>query len=60
MMRTIKTAVTISGIQASVIAAVASRESRGGSLLVSTGGYGDNGHAWGIMQVSRSKRNACL
>ncbi|XP_059147222.1 glycine, glutamate and proline-rich protein-like [Physella acuta] len=37
-------------IQASVIAAIASRESRGGSLLVSTGGYGDHGAAWGIMQ----------
>ncbi|BFZ23052.1 hypothetical protein BsWGS_26090 [Bradybaena similaris] len=37
-------------IQASVIAAIASRESRGGSLLVSTGGYGDGGRAWGIMQ----------
>ncbi|XP_059160937.1 glycine, glutamate and proline-rich protein-like isoform X2 [Physella acuta] len=37
-------------IQASVIAAIASRESRGGTLLVATGGYGDFGHAWGIMQ----------
>ncbi|XP_059150618.1 glycine, glutamate and proline-rich protein-like [Physella acuta] len=37
-------------IQASVIAALASRESRGGSLLVSTGGWGDNHHAWGILQ----------
>ncbi|CAG5128304.1 unnamed protein product, partial [Candidula unifasciata] len=37
-------------IQASVIAAIASRESRGGSLLTSTGGYGDNHNAWGIMQ----------
>ncbi|XP_055864299.1 glycine, glutamate and proline-rich protein-like [Biomphalaria glabrata] len=37
-------------IQASVIAAVASRESRGGTLLVATHGYGDLGHAWGIMQ----------
>jgi hypothetical protein len=37
-------------IQASVIAAIASRESRGGSLLESTGGYGDFGQAWGIMQ----------
>ncbi|XP_059146624.1 glycine, glutamate and proline-rich protein-like, partial [Physella acuta] len=37
-------------IQASVIAAIASRESRGGTLLYATGGYGDFGHAWGIMQ----------
>ncbi|CAL1531701.1 unnamed protein product [Lymnaea stagnalis] len=37
-------------IQASVIAAIASRESRGGSLLVGTGGYGDKGAAWGILQ----------
>ncbi|XP_012946472.1 glycine, glutamate and proline-rich protein [Aplysia californica] len=37
-------------IQASVIAALASRESRGGSLLESTGGYGDPGAAWGILQ----------
>ncbi|KAK6966141.1 glycine glutamate and proline-rich protein [Biomphalaria glabrata] len=37
-------------IQASVIAAVASRESRGGSLLEKTNGYGDGGKAYGIMQ----------
>jgi len=37
-------------VQASVIAAIASRESRGGSLLYSTNGYGDHGHGWGIMQ----------
>jgi len=37
-------------IQASVIAALASRESRGGSLLERTGGYGDGGRAWGILQ----------
>ncbi|GFR62701.1 goose-type lysozyme 2 [Elysia marginata] len=40
----------IGGIQASVIAAVASRESRGGKLLYKTNGLGDNGRAWGIMQ----------
>ncbi|XP_050405798.1 glycine, glutamate and proline-rich protein, partial [Patella vulgata] len=33
-----------------VIAAVASRETRGGKLLYSTGGWGDNHRAWGIMQ----------
>ncbi|XP_055864976.1 glycine, glutamate and proline-rich protein-like [Biomphalaria glabrata] len=37
-------------IQASVLAAIASRESRGGTLLVATGGWGDNHNAWGIMQ----------
>jgi len=37
-------------VQASVIAALASRESHAGRLLESTGGYGDHGHAWGIMQ----------
>ncbi|KAH9512410.1 hypothetical protein Btru_039467 [Bulinus truncatus] len=37
-------------IQASVIAAIASRESRGGYLLVATGGWGSSGNAWGIMQ----------
>merc|ERR1712154_281932 len=36
-------------IQASVIAALASRESGGGSLLDSRG-YGDHGNAWGILQ----------
>ncbi|CAG5128305.1 unnamed protein product, partial [Candidula unifasciata] len=37
-------------IQASLLAAIASRESRGGRLLYATGGYGDNNNAWGIMQ----------
>ncbi|KAH9495885.1 hypothetical protein Btru_015341 [Bulinus truncatus] len=37
-------------IQASVIAAIASRESRGGSWINRTRGYGDRGRAWGIMQ----------
>ncbi|PVD35805.1 hypothetical protein C0Q70_02771 [Pomacea canaliculata] len=36
-------------IEASVIAAIASRESNGGDSLTA-GGYGDNGHAWGILQ----------
>ncbi|KAK3787978.1 hypothetical protein RRG08_042267 [Elysia crispata] len=40
-------------LQASVIAALASRESRGGKLLYSTGGYGDGGRAWGILQCDR-------
>merc|ERR1712154_8582 len=37
-------------IQPSVVAALASRESRGGSLLYSTGGYGDHGNPYGILQ----------
>ncbi|XP_021367087.1 glycine, glutamate and proline-rich protein-like [Mizuhopecten yessoensis] len=37
-------------IQPSVIAALASRESRGGRLLTSTGGWGDHHHAYGILQ----------
>ncbi|GFN85932.1 goose-type lysozyme 2 [Plakobranchus ocellatus] len=37
-------------IQASVIAAIASRESRGGALLYKTNGYGDFGRAFGILQ----------
>merc|ERR1712121_154360 len=36
-------------IEASVIAALASRESNAGDSLTSAG-YGDGGHAWGIMQ----------
>ncbi|KAK7092824.1 glycine, glutamate and proline-rich protein-like [Littorina saxatilis] len=36
-------------IEASVIAALASRESNGGDSLTSAG-YGDGGHAWGILQ----------
>ena len=38
------------GIEASVIAGVASRESNGGDSLTHDG-YGDNGRAYGIMQV---------
>ncbi|BFZ23050.1 hypothetical protein BsWGS_26089 [Bradybaena similaris] len=37
-------------IQSALLGGIASRESRGGRLLVATGGYGDNGNAWGIMQ----------
>ncbi|XP_033743411.1 glycine, glutamate and proline-rich protein-like [Pecten maximus] len=37
-------------IQPAVIAALASRESRGGRLLHSTGGWGDHHHAYGILQ----------
>ncbi|KAH9510386.1 hypothetical protein Btru_043006 [Bulinus truncatus] len=37
-------------IQASVIAAIASRESRGGKYIEKTNGTGDNGNGYGIMQ----------
>ncbi|KAK3777241.1 hypothetical protein RRG08_047861 [Elysia crispata] len=37
-------------VQASLIAALASRESRGGLLLYKTDGYGDHGRAYGILQ----------
>nr|AGQ50335.1 goose-type lysozyme [Haliotis discus discus]AGQ50337.1 goose-type lysozyme [Haliotis discus discus] len=37
-------------IHPAVVAGVASRETRGGKLLYSTGGWGDHHHAWGIMQ----------
>ena len=38
------------GMEASVIGALASRESNGGDSLTSAG-YGDRGRAWGILQV---------
>ncbi|XP_012938414.2 glycine, glutamate and proline-rich protein [Aplysia californica] len=37
-------------IQPAVVAALASRESRGGKLLYRTKGYGDGYHAYGILQ----------
>lgn len=39
------------GIPPAVIAAIASRESRGGKLLNKTNGWGDDHNAYGIMQV---------
>ncbi|KAH9513894.1 hypothetical protein Btru_031686 [Bulinus truncatus] len=41
-------------IQASVIAAIASRESRGGKYIEKTNGYGDSGKAYGIMQCDKN------
>ena len=38
------------GVEASVIGALASRESNGGDALTHDG-YGDHGRAWGILQV---------
>ncbi|ESO98179.1 hypothetical protein LOTGIDRAFT_114561 [Lottia gigantea] len=43
-------------IHPAVIAAIASRETRGGKLLYSTNGYGDGGRAYGIMQVYICKK----
>nr|AEY77130.1 g-type lysozyme [Mizuhopecten yessoensis] len=46
-------------IQPSVIAALASRESRGGRLLTSTGGWGDHHNAYGILQCDTRYHNFC-
>ncbi|RUS75069.1 hypothetical protein EGW08_017175 [Elysia chlorotica] len=45
-----QTVADLNCVQASLIAALASRESRGGALLYKTNGYGDNGRAYGILQ----------
>ncbi|XP_059147201.1 glycine, glutamate and proline-rich protein-like [Physella acuta] len=45
-------------IQASVIAAIASRESRGGTLLINSYGYSSNG-AYGIMQCDSKSGLPC-
>jgi len=37
-------------VHPAVIAGIASRETRGGTLIQSTGGWGDHHHAYGIMQ----------
>ncbi|KAK7116006.1 glycine, glutamate and proline-rich protein-like [Littorina saxatilis] len=37
-------------VHPAVIAGIASRETRGGSVIARTGGWGDNHHAYGIMQ----------
>ncbi|XP_076470152.1 glycine, glutamate and proline-rich protein-like [Babylonia areolata] len=37
-------------IHPAVIAGIASRETRGGAIIASTGGWGDHHHAYGIMQ----------
>ena len=38
-------------VEPAVIAAIISRESRGGTAIRQTGGWGDNGNAFGLMQV---------
>ncbi|XP_041641254.1 lysozyme g-like isoform X2 [Cheilinus undulatus] len=39
------------GIAPALIAAIISRESRAGNVIRSTGGKGDNGNAFGLMQI---------
>ena len=41
------------GIEPAVIAGIISRESRGGTAINQTGGWGDNGNAFGLMQVGK-------
>ncbi|XP_061627663.1 lysozyme g-like [Phyllopteryx taeniolatus] len=43
------------GIDPSIIAAIISRESRAGNVLKD--GWGDNGNAWGLMQVDKRFHN---
>lgn len=47
------TAATKFGVPAAVLAAIASRESRGGNVLDSQG-WGDGGNAFGVMQVDKN------
>ena len=47
------------GIEPAVIAGIISRESRGGTAL-SPGGWGDNGNAFGLMQVSGRKKQKSI
>lgn len=42
------------GIQPAVIAGIISRESRGGTAITATGGWGDHGNAFGLMQVRKA------
>ncbi|XP_060918623.1 lysozyme g-like [Labrus mixtus] len=39
------------GIPPALIAAIISRESRAGNAIKNTGGWGDHGNGWGLMQV---------
>ena len=38
-------------VEPALIAAIISRESRGGTAIERTGGWGDHGQAFGLMQV---------
>lgn len=40
------------GVEPAVIAGIISRETRGGTAINQTGGWGDHGNAFGLMQVS--------
>nr|XP_020516296.1 lysozyme g-like isoform X1 [Labrus bergylta] len=42
---------TQKGIPPALIAAIISRESRAGNAIKNTGGWGDHGNGWGLMQV---------
>ena len=39
------------GVEPALIAGIISRESRGGTAINQTGGWGDHGNAFGLMQV---------
>lgn len=41
------------GIEPALIAAIMSRETRGGTAISNTGGWGDNHNGYGLMQVTR-------
>ena len=41
------------GVEPAVIAAIISRESRGGTAIEQTGGWGDHGNAFGLMQIDK-------
>ncbi|MGK7875919.1 MAG: SH3 domain-containing protein [Xenococcaceae cyanobacterium] len=51
-----RTVASIFGVPAAVLAAIASRESRCGNVL-DNNGWGDNGNAFGVMQVDRRFHN---
>lgn len=42
-------------VDPAIIAGIISRESRAGNVLVN--GWGDNGNAWGLMQVGSARSN---
>lgn len=48
----INSAAAAYGIDPALVAAIISRESRAGNVLID--GWGDHGHAWGLMQVVSS------
>ena len=48
------------GIEPAVIAGIISRESRGGTAITASDGWGDNRNAFGLMQVSGKNKNQSL